>query len=157
MFVFAVFFGAPLVEIMFSFFGSLCGSSKRPIDPSLVPSPAPAPTPVQDVSSTVIQDVSSTVIQDVSSSVIQDVSSIVIQDVSSTPVQEDEPCPIDLSGTDRIIEKIDEVLREIPVIHSEDLPPSKDLVETAIAALWLPPRPEVVVTGSPMSRATTRG
>ena len=139
----------------------VCGSSIRP----LAPLPAPPPFQdvssevvqdvssevVQDVSSEVVQDVSSEVVQDVSSEVVQDVSSEVVQDVSSTPVQEDEPCPIDLSGTDQIIEKIDEVLRETPVMHAEDH------IETAIASLWLPPRPGVAVIGSPMSRATTRG
>jgi hypothetical protein len=149
----------------------LCGSSKRPIDPSLVPAPVPvqdvsavqiqdvsstlvqdvSSTLVQDVSSTLVQDVSSTLVQDVSSTPVQDVSSTPVQDVSSTPVQEDEPCPIDVSGTDQIIEKIDEVLRETPVMHAEDH------IETAIASLWLPPRPGVAATGSPMSRATTRG
>jgi hypothetical protein len=118
---------------------------------------------IQDVSSEVIQDVSSEVIQDVSSEVIQDVSSsvvvqdvslsVVAQDVSSSEVaQVDEPCPIDLSGMDQIIEKIDEVLRETPVMHSED-----HTIENAIAKLWVPSRPGVVATGSPMSRATTRG
>jgi hypothetical protein len=84
---------------------------------------------------------------------VQDVSSsAVAQDVSSSEVaQVDEPCPIDLSGMDQIIEKIDEVLRETPVMHAEDH------IENAIAKLWVPSRPGVVATGSPMSRATTRG
>jgi hypothetical protein len=119
-----------------------------------VPAPSPSSELVQDVSSEVVQDVSSSeVVQDVSSSeVVQDVSSSeVVQDVSSEVIQ--EPCPIDLSGTDRIIEKIDDILREIPVRHSED-----HRIETAIASLWLPPKDRIpAVLGSPMSRATPRG
>ena len=150
----------------------LCGSSIRP----LVPLPA-APRALQDVPSVVqdvsseempavsseempavsseeIQDVSSD-LQDVSSDLIQDVSSSV-QDVSSaeqdvSPVQEE--CPIDLSGTDQIIAKIDEILHEIPVRHAED---PVDIA-IAVAKLWLPPKDRITaVLGSPMSRATTR-
>jgi len=111
---------------------------------------------ILDVSSEEVQDVSSEEVQDVSSEEVQDVSSEEVQDVSSVEVKQEEPCPIDLSGTDRIILQIDEILHEIPVMHSEDL--KKDRVETAIASLWLPPKDRVaVVPGSPMSRTTTRG
>jgi hypothetical protein len=106
---------------------------------------------VQDVALEVAQDVASEEVQDVSSAEVQDVSSSEVKDVSSSEVQ--EPCPIDLSGTDQIIEKIDEILHEIPVKHSED-----HRIETAIASLWLPPRDrQTAVLGSPMSRATPRG
>lgn len=147
---------------MFCVCGSLCGSSIRPLDPSKVPSvPQNVLSVVQDVSavtldvSSSVQDVSavtldvSSSVQDVSSSEFQDVSAVTL-DVSSA--QEDEPCPIDLSGTDQIIEKIDEILHEIPVRHAEDP------VESAIAKLWLPPKDRVAAAlGSPMTRATTRG
>jgi len=143
----------------------VCGSAKLPLDPSKVPGPPP---PVQDVSATLVLDVSATLVLDVSDSLIQDVSATLVQDVSATLVQdvlatlvpetlvpetlvpesEEDVCPIDLSGTDVLIQKIDKILGEMP----------ENSVENAIAKLWVPQTYKpAVVPGSPMSRATSRG
>jgi hypothetical protein len=122
-----------------------------PLDPSKVPGPPP---PVQDVSATLVQDVSESLIQDVSATLVSAVlpqpQEPQAQDVSATlvPVAEEDVCPIDLSGTDVLIQKIDKILDEMP----------ENSVENAIAKLWVPQTYKpLAVPGSPMSRATTRG
>jgi len=75
----------------------------------------------------------------------RDVSDSLIPEDSAGPVQEE--CIIDLSGTDRIIEKIDIILSENPASSAEN----------AIAKLWLPPYRPAAAHGPPMSRTTTRG
>jgi hypothetical protein len=55
---------------------------------------------------------------------------------------------LDMSASEVLIQKIDEVLQTIP----------EDPVQSAIAKLWLPPPGRSpVVLGAPMSRATMKG
>ena len=138
----------------------VCGSAKLPLDPSKVPGPPPPVQPpvqppvlVQDVSASLVQDVSATLVQDVSATLVSAVlpqpQEPQAQDVSATlvPEAEKDVCPIDLSGTDVLIQKIDTILGEMP----------ENSVENAIAKLWVPSYTPSAVPGSPMSRATSRG
>jgi hypothetical protein len=101
-------------------------------------------TQAQDVSATLVQDVSATLVQETQA---QDVSAILVP-VTLVPEAEKDVCPIDLSGTDVLIQKIDKILGEMP----------ENSVENAIAKLWVPQTYKpLAVPGSPMSRATTRG
>jgi hypothetical protein len=120
------------------------------LDVSAAPVLDVSAAPVLDVSVAPVLDVSAAPVLDVSAAPVLDVSAAPLQDVSAAPVleiPEEDVCPIDLSGTDILIQKIDKILDEIPVTP----------VESAIAKLWIPSYTPGVVQGSPMSRATQRG